>query len=152
MLGEQKKVILSIKSRFTLFHSDGCIRVIKVVGEAMHPSCLQWKPMGTVLWVGVCFSFSYLGSSKKKQDNLTMIYRITSFFINKYIFFSYNMDTFQGGFTGHRLWKSSGTIIHHFHSWIDHLDPTEHIWQRRLYTAIIVILLSPIKCWKMKKA
>lgn len=45
------KVTLSDESRFTLFQSDGCIRVRKVPDEGMHTSCLV--PTGHACW-GSC--------------------------------------------------------------------------------------------------
>ena len=43
----------SDESRFTLFQSDGRIRIRREVDEVMHPSCLLHKPVGAVLRSGV---------------------------------------------------------------------------------------------------
>ncbi|KAF7659613.1 hypothetical protein LDENG_00295490 [Lucifuga dentata] len=50
-LEQWKKLMWSDESRFTLFQSNGCIRVRREADEVMHPSCLvpTYKPVGAVL-------------------------------------------------------------------------------------------------------
>ena len=63
-LEQWKKVMWSNESRFTLFQSDGCIRVRREGNEVMHPSCLVFTVQacwGSVMIWG-WFSWSDLGS------------------------------------------------------------------------------------------
>ncbi len=52
-LEQWKKVIRSDESRFTLFQSDGRIRVRREANEVMHPSCLvptcSWSGLGSAM-------------------------------------------------------------------------------------------------------
>ena len=63
-LEQWKKVMWSNESRFTLFQSDGCIRVRREGNKVMHPSCLVFTVQacwGSVMIWG-WFSWSDLGS------------------------------------------------------------------------------------------
>ncbi|KAF7646280.1 hypothetical protein LDENG_00190250 [Lucifuga dentata] len=70
-LEQWKKVMWSDESRFTLFQSDGRIRVRREVDEVMHPSCLvpTYKPVGADMIWG-CFSWSGLGSAMICAQNM----------------------------------------------------------------------------------
>ncbi|KAF7652311.1 hypothetical protein LDENG_00098550 [Lucifuga dentata] len=60
-----KKVMWSDESRFTLFQSDGHIRVRREADEVMHPSCLvpTIQACGGSVMIWGCFSWSGLGSA-----------------------------------------------------------------------------------------
>ena len=66
----EKKVMWSDESRFTLFQSDGRIRVRREADEVMHPSCLmpnvQACEGSVIIWGG--FSWSGLGSAMKMRS------------------------------------------------------------------------------------
>lgn len=64
-LEQWKKVMWSDESRFTLFQSDGRIRVRREAGEVMHPSCLvpTVQACGGSVMIWGCCSWSGLGSA-----------------------------------------------------------------------------------------
>ena len=55
----------SDESRFTLFHSDGCIRLRRETDEVMYPSCLEpaVQACGGSAMIWSCCSWSGLGSA-----------------------------------------------------------------------------------------
>lgn len=64
-IGLWKKLMWSHESKFTIFQSDGCIRVRKEVDEIMH---LLWivptvQAYGGSVMIWGCFSLSGLGSA-----------------------------------------------------------------------------------------
>ena len=60
-----KKVMWSDEARFTLFQSDGDIRVRREADEVMHPSCLMptVQACGGSVMIWGCFSCSGRGSA-----------------------------------------------------------------------------------------
>uniref|UniRef100_A0A8C9RQZ3 Transposase Tc1-like domain-containing protein n=1 Tax=Scleropages formosus TaxID=113540 RepID=A0A8C9RQZ3_SCLFO len=65
-LEQWKKAMWSDESRFTLFQSDGSIRVRREADEMMHPLCLvpTVQTCGGSVMIWGCFSWSGIGSAK----------------------------------------------------------------------------------------
>lgn len=61
----EKKVMWSDASRFTLSQRHGCIRVRREAHEAMHPSCIvpTVQAYGSSVMIWGCFTWSGLGSA-----------------------------------------------------------------------------------------
>ncbi len=119
-LEQWKKVMWSDESRFTLFQSDGRIRVRREADELMHSSCLvpTAQACGGSAMIWGCCSWSGLGSAtyvpKEWGQLTTWIYWMTRLF-HQWIFSSlmaraYSKMTMPG-FIGLKLWKNgSGSI------------------------------------------
>ncbi len=134
----------SDESRFTLSQSDWCIRVRREVDEVMHLSCLV--PTAQACWGSAMIWVAAVGQVKVQQRYVpkewgqltTWIYWMTRLF-HQWIYSSlmaraYSKTTMPE-FIRLKLGKSgSGSMRHHFHTWIGHqcpesdLNPIENLW------------------------
>lgn len=121
----------SDESRFTLFQSDGWLRVRREADAMMHPSCLvptlqasggQCYDLGLMQLVSS--RFSNIMCPKNEVSWLPEYtewpgYSINGFF-SSLMAWAYSKMTMPG-FIGPKLWKSgSGSMRDHFHTWIGH--------------------------------
>ena len=103
-----KKVMWSDESRFTLFQSDGPIRVRREVDEVMYPSCLvpNLQAFGGSAVIWGWFSWSGLGSATMCAQNI----------FSSLMARAYSKMTMPG-FIRLRLWTSgSGRLTQHVHT------------------------------------
>ncbi len=106
---------------FTLFQSDGRIRVRREADEVMHP-------YRTSLW-GQCYDLGMLQLVRSRFSNVMCPKNEVSWLPEYTEWPGYSISGFSRayskmtmpGFIGLKLWKSgSGSMRHHFHTWIGH--------------------------------
>ena len=119
--------MLSEESRFILFQSDGCIKVKKEADEVMHPSCLvpTLQACGGSAMIWGCCSWSGLGSATlwaqrmRLADYLNILNNQVIPSVDSYLMvWAYSKMTMPGFIQLKLLKSGSGSMRHHFHTWI----------------------------------